>query len=228
MPRLGAAKNGKKLLLSRASRSKGRSLLQFASRAQVKPRDAMQLRRRGPSYKCWSEDTNVERLLDQFDTFREKYRKKKKNESVALKDFCIQFQALLCNGVKSIYGDIPGIKVAHYFNSRVELYLVAAHHQLESGIDYLPSILSPSMIDGEFVSIVVSVVLFGEKDDIDDEDTIHYCGEGGIERRVDDGRVTEDQKLVGGNLALKNSAEISPSHSEAQGLLPSSQIFLQL
>ncbi|BBN10823.1 hypothetical protein MPTK1_5g06720 [Marchantia polymorpha subsp. ruderalis] len=213
MTRVGAAKNGKKLLLSR-SHSKGKSLLQFASKSQDKPRDGMQSRRRGPSYNFQSENANVQKLLDQFDTFREKYRQKKKIESVALKDFCILFQPLLCNGVKSIDGDIPGVKNGQCFNSRVELYLVAAHHRLESGIDYLPAIRSPAMIDGEFVSIAVSVVLSGEKDDIDEGDTIHYCGEGGVGRRVDGVRsteITEDQKLVGGNLALKNSAELGRS-----------------
>ncbi|BBN10768.1 hypothetical protein MPTK1_5g06250 [Marchantia polymorpha subsp. ruderalis] len=211
MTRVGAAKNGKKLLLSRGNHSKGKSLLQFSSKAQDKPRDGMQSRRRGPSCNFRSDDVNVQMLLDKFDTFREKYRKKKKNESAALKDFCLQFQPLLCNGMKSIDGDIPGVNVGQCFNSRVELYLVAAHHRLQSGIDYLPAIRSPAMIDGESVSIAVSVVLSGEKNDIDEGDTIHYCGEGGIGRRGDGIRITEDQKLVAGNLALKNSAELGRS-----------------
>ncbi|BBN20742.1 hypothetical protein Mp_zg00830 [Marchantia polymorpha subsp. ruderalis] len=83
----------------------------------------MQSRRRGPSYNFLSEDANVQRLLDQFDTFREEYIKKNKVESVALKKICIQFQSFLCNGMKSIDGDIPGVKVSQCFNSRVELWL---------------------------------------------------------------------------------------------------------
>ncbi|OAE35574.1 hypothetical protein AXG93_2841s1070 [Marchantia polymorpha subsp. ruderalis] len=153
MTRVVAAKNGKKLLLSKGTHSKRKSLLQFASKAQDKPRGGMQSRRQGPSYNFRSKDANVQILLDQFDTFREKYRKKKNDESVAM---------------KTLHPII-----------------------VQWGIDYLPAIRSPAMIDGESVSIAISVVLSGEKDDIDEVDTIHYCGEGRVGRRGDGIRITE-------------------------------------
>jgi putative restriction endonuclease len=82
-------------------------------------------------------------------------------------------------------GKIKGIKVGKIFESRRELHDAGVHKGLQQGIGAA----------GE--SIILSG---GYIDDIDDDDTIIYTGEGG--RSPNTGRQIADQTLTRGNLFL--------------------------
>ncbi|KAL2629104.1 hypothetical protein R1flu_013790 [Riccia fluitans] len=109
-------------------------------------------------------------------------------------------------GITSVYGKVPGIEVGDYFFYRVELMLVGLHRQIQSGIDYIPA--SARSRQAEFVdsfgkplAVAVSVVSSqgGRYGDRHEGETLTYTGQGAN---------NADQRLVRGNLALKNSYDL--------------------
>ncbi|KAJ7528297.1 hypothetical protein O6H91_16G093500 [Diphasiastrum complanatum] len=109
---------------------------------------------------------------------------------------------------QKVIGEIPGVLVGDIFNYRMQMCLVGLHRQLRAGIDYIPA------KDSAFnVSIATSVVICTDEnygDDTDMGDTVVYTGQGGLARggkKLPDG-TSEDQKLVRGNIALKNSFDL--------------------
>ncbi|KAE8655276.1 hypothetical protein F3Y22_tig00117034pilonHSYRG01837 [Hibiscus syriacus] len=103
-----------------------------------------------------------------------------------------------------LMGTIPGIEVGDHFDWRAELNLVGLHCRNIHGIDY-------KMLGEKIVAI--SVVDSGRYDNVfkskegEFPDTLIYLGEG-ENPKLKGKKPIEDQKLRGGNLALKNSAEV--------------------
>ncbi|XP_056687261.1 histone-lysine N-methyltransferase, H3 lysine-9 specific SUVH5 isoform X2 [Spinacia oleracea] len=98
---------------------------------------------------------------------------------------------------KKRMGRVPGVEVGDLFNYRVELDIIGLHKPLQSGIDFFK-------LDDELIAI--SVVASGRYDNVvENSDVLIYVGQGG---NVAGGcKQLEDQKLLGGNLALKNSID---------------------
>ncbi|MCD7466620.1 hypothetical protein HAX54_003467 [Datura stramonium] len=94
-----------------------------------------------------------------------------------------------------ILGEVPGVEVGDAFQYRVELALVGVHRLYQAGIDFLN--------DGGLL-VATSIVASGAyDDDLGDADELIYSGQGG--NVVGKVKSPVDQKLVKGNLALKNS-----------------------
>ncbi|XP_016515082.2 histone-lysine N-methyltransferase, H3 lysine-9 specific SUVH5-like [Nicotiana tabacum] len=94
-----------------------------------------------------------------------------------------------------ILGEVPGVEVGDAFQYRVELALVGVHRLYQAGIDFLNN--------GGMLVATSIVASGGYDDDLGDADELIYSGQGGNLTGKD--KIREDQKLVKGNLALKNS-----------------------
>ncbi|KAK6254026.1 hypothetical protein QUC31_015746 [Theobroma cacao] len=97
-------------------------------------------------------------------------------------------------------GHVSGIKVGDDFRWRGELSIVGLHHEFQKGIDYMKLIngktLATSIVDSGRYENGVGIT----------SDVLIYCGEG-ENPNLSRVRKPKDQKLVGGNLALKNSMD---------------------
>ncbi|XP_042002687.1 uncharacterized protein LOC121751931 isoform X1 [Salvia splendens] len=93
-------------------------------------------------------------------------------------------------------GAVPGVEVGDEFQYRVELAVVGIHFPFQSGID--------SMKVNELL-LATSIVTSGAyNDDVENADVLRYSGQGGNVVGNSKSKQPEDQKLKGGNLALKN------------------------
>uniref|UniRef100_A0A803MZI4 Uncharacterized protein n=1 Tax=Chenopodium quinoa TaxID=63459 RepID=A0A803MZI4_CHEQI len=126
------------------------------------------------------------------------------------------------------FGAIPGVDVGHQFFSRAEMVAVGFHSHWLNGIDYMgvsycngvmhlviSSTRCPLTDEFCFVReysrytfpIAVAIVLSGQyEDDLDNSEDIVYTGQGG-NNLLGDKKQNKDQKMLRGNLALKNSME---------------------
>ncbi|XVE67354.1 hypothetical protein DITRI_Ditri08aG0154000 [Diplodiscus trichospermus] len=98
-------------------------------------------------------------------------------------------------------GHVLGIKVGDEFLWRGELSIVGLHHEFQKGIDCM------KMINGK--TIAISIVDSGRYENNATgiaSDQLVYCGQGENPNIVR-GKKPKDQKLAGGNLALKNSMD---------------------
>ncbi|GAV73384.1 SET domain-containing protein/YDG_SRA domain-containing protein/Pre-SET domain-containing protein [Cephalotus follicularis] len=94
-------------------------------------------------------------------------------------------------------GPVSGVEVGDRFQWRAELYVIGLHLQFNSGIDYMNK-------DGKILaSSIVASARYSNY--MESSDFLIYSGQGG-NPRVRGGPIM-DQKLRGGNLALKNSME---------------------
>ncbi|XP_022762091.1 YDG domain-containing protein At5g47160-like [Durio zibethinus] len=97
-------------------------------------------------------------------------------------------------------GHVSGIEVGDEFLWRGELSIVGLHHGFQRGIDCMKlindKIMATSIVDSGRYENAVGIT----------SDKLIYCGEG---ENPDIGgrKKPNDQKLVGGNLALKNSMD---------------------
>ncbi|XP_019068497.2 histone-lysine N-methyltransferase, H3 lysine-9 specific SUVH6-like [Solanum lycopersicum] len=97
------------------------------------------------------------------------------------------------------FGHVPGVQIGDRFRFRAELVMIGLHHQFMNGINYVnigrkyvaTSIVDSGRYDNEAIS----------------SETFIYVGQGGNPKVSINARV-EDQKLKGGNLALKNSMDM--------------------
>ncbi|KAH0761653.1 hypothetical protein KY290_017726 [Solanum tuberosum] len=97
------------------------------------------------------------------------------------------------------FGHVPGVEIGDQFRFRAELVTIGLHHQVMNGINYVnigrkyvaTSIVDSGRCDNEAIS----------------SETFIYVGQGGNPKVSVNARV-EDQKLKGGNLALKNSMDM--------------------
>ncbi|KAL5732055.1 [histone H3]-lysine(4) N-trimethyltransferase [Ranunculus cassubicifolius] len=94
-----------------------------------------------------------------------------------------------------ILGSVPGVEVGDEFHFRVELAIVGLHGPYQSGIDH---------VERNGKCVASSVVSSGGYEDVmKNSEVLVYTGQGGMP--TGKGKKAEDQKLQGGNLALKNS-----------------------
>lgn len=101
------------------------------------------------------------------------------------------------NTGKPIIGPVPGVEVGDEFHFRAELMIVGLHRPPVGGIDYVKQGDMP---------LATSIVASGRYDnEVESSDSLIYTGQGGSKIN---GKEPEDQKLVRGNLALKNSSEV--------------------
>ncbi|XP_021765529.1 histone-lysine N-methyltransferase, H3 lysine-9 specific SUVH5-like [Chenopodium quinoa] len=146
------------------------------------------------------------RVLRTLSMFRAKCKEISRSRvSVSVKDIRrIDFKAkeeLIKQGEiqissSKVIGPVPGVEVGDRFEYRVELTIVGLHGRIQHGIDYM---------EYKGKSLVTCVVAKeGYFDKMDDSQVITYTGEGGIARNKE-GVFPKDQKLVSGNLAMKNS-----------------------
>ncbi|KAH9605244.1 hypothetical protein KSS87_001158 [Heliosperma pusillum] len=105
---------------------------------------------------------------------------------------------LWLNRDKRIVGSIPGVYIGDMFYFRMELCVVGLHGQIQAGIDYLTSSQSSN---GEPIATSI-IVSGGYEDDDDAGDVLVYSGHGGHDKL---GKMSNHQKLEGGNLALERS-----------------------
>ncbi|CAJ2650575.1 unnamed protein product [Trifolium pratense] len=94
-----------------------------------------------------------------------------------------------------ILGSVPGVVVGDEFQYRIELNVIGFHRQIQGGIYYVKQknkVLATSIVASG-----------GYSDELDNTDVLIYTGQGGNVMSSD--KDPKDQKLVRGNLALKNS-----------------------
>ncbi|XP_074372680.1 uncharacterized protein LOC141713254 [Apium graveolens] len=97
-------------------------------------------------------------------------------------------------------GSVPGVEVGDQFHRRAELVIIGLHSKFVAGIDF-------TKIDGSlYATSIVASGRYGDKND--SSNVLIYVGEGGSTNSSSE--KLEDQKLVRGNLALKNSINKVP------------------
>ncbi|KAG2583694.1 histone-lysine N-methyltransferase, H3 lysine-9 specific SUVH6-like [Panicum virgatum] len=94
----------------------------------------------------------------------------------------------------AIVGQVPGVEVGDEFLYRVQLAIVGLHRVYQGGID------TTTHRNGERIAISI-VASVGYPDELPCSGELIYTGSGGKPARKN---YVEDQKLEGGNLALKN------------------------
>ncbi|XP_015069540.1 histone-lysine N-methyltransferase, H3 lysine-9 specific SUVH6-like [Solanum pennellii] len=97
------------------------------------------------------------------------------------------------------FGHVPGVQIGDQFRFRAELVAIGLHHQFIKGINYVTigrkNVASSVVDSSRYYNEAIS------------SETFIYVGQGGNPKVSLNGRV-EDQKLEGGNLALKNSMDL--------------------
>uniref|UniRef100_A0A165XHG0 Histone-lysine N-methyltransferase n=1 Tax=Daucus carota subsp. sativus TaxID=79200 RepID=A0A165XHG0_DAUCS len=105
-------------------------------------------------------------------------------------------------------GSIPGIDVGHQFFSRAEMVAAGFHNHWLNGIDYVGQ--NGSKIEDlsrYTLPITVAIVISGQyEDDLDNCEDVIYTGQGG-NNLLGNKHQIKDQKLLRGNLGLKNSMD---------------------
>ena len=95
-------------------------------------------------------------------------------------------------------GHVPGIEVGDLFQYRTELNVVGLHRQFSSGVDYM------SKGKNSLATSIVVTNRYANARNL--SGSLVYIGHGG-NPNVRSNSVPHDQKLEGGNLALKNSMD---------------------
>ncbi|KAJ7970611.1 Histone-lysine N-methyltransferase, H3 lysine-9 specific protein [Quillaja saponaria] len=103
-----------------------------------------------------------------------------------------------CVNVSKRLGQVPGVEVGDQFRFRAELYVIGLHRSMQSGIHYMQK---------DWKTYAISIVDSQRYDNVMDNsmDELTYMGHGG--NPAVKSVKPRDQKLEGGNLALKNSME---------------------
>ncbi|KAK4734252.1 hypothetical protein R3W88_008513 [Solanum pinnatisectum] len=149
----------------------------------------------------------VRETLKLFDDVHTKFLredKAEKHEGRSKRNIHIEAAMTLKNQKKWVncewtFGHVPGVEIGDQFRFRAELVTIGLHHQFMNGINYVnigrkyvaTSIVDSGRYDNEAIS----------------SETFIYVGQGGNPKVSVNARV-EDQKLKGGNLALKNSMDM--------------------
>ncbi|VFQ72774.1 unnamed protein product [Cuscuta campestris] len=104
------------------------------------------------------------------------------------------------NSEKCFVGHVPGIEIGDEFGLRAELAIVGLHHEFVCGIDFVRIPWRKSE------TYAVSIVDSGRYENQQTSpNTFEYVGHGGNPRI--DGKKPKDQRMVSGNLALKNNRD---------------------
>ncbi|KAK1400370.1 hypothetical protein POM88_010233 [Heracleum sosnowskyi] len=97
---------------------------------------------------------------------------------------------------KQVLGAIPGVEVGDQFQDRAELVIVGVHAQFVASIDYMEK-------DGKKIATsILSPHFYSNDEELTD---VIYFREGGVQTMAKQN--LNDQTLVRGNLALKNSMD---------------------
>ncbi|XP_062098199.1 histone-lysine N-methyltransferase, H3 lysine-9 specific SUVH6-like [Humulus lupulus] len=132
-------------------------------------------------------------LQEDADTKEERPRHKRVDYQVAK---ILEDDKKTVNTDIKLLGHLPGVEVGDEFKCRMELSIIGLHRQTQSGI-------SCSKHGGK--TIAASIVASEDHtDDLDNSNVLIYTGQGSSVYSV---KKPEDQKLEGGNLALKNSMD---------------------
>lgn len=109
---------------------------------------------------------------------------------------------------KKQFGHLPGVNVGDHFFSRCEMVAIGLHSHWLNGIDFMGNKHKKMKEYKNYTfPISVAIVLSGEyEDDVDNSEDVIYTGQGG-QNLLGDKRQIKDQKMVRGNLALKNSMD---------------------
>ncbi|BBN04580.1 protein MpSUVHa [Marchantia polymorpha subsp. ruderalis] len=164
--------------------------------------------------------TRVKEVLEKFDNLRRHFLREEEHHGKSVekgtsKRADLRASSILMdkgyrvNGMESILGEVPGVKVGDHFYYRMELLIISLHRQSQGGIDFIPASKS-TILDkrGNPLAVAVSVIASGGyEDDHDEGETLIYTGQGGNNYKGDKRNVT-DQELVRGNLALKNCCDL--------------------
>ncbi|XP_043703544.1 histone-lysine N-methyltransferase, H3 lysine-9 specific SUVH4-like isoform X1 [Telopea speciosissima] len=118
----------------------------------------------------------------------------------------METNAVLYRGKR--FGDLPGINVGYQFFSRAEMVAIGFHSHWLNGIDYMGQSYSKlKEYSGYTFPLAVAIVLSGQyEDDLDNSEDVVYTGQGG-NNLLGNKRQIQDQVMLRGNLALKNSLE---------------------
>ncbi|XP_076914869.1 histone-lysine N-methyltransferase, H3 lysine-9 specific SUVH7-like [Bidens hawaiensis] len=100
---------------------------------------------------------------------------------------------------EKVVGPVCGVQIGDKFKYRSQLMMTGLHSQPQSGIDY-------AKINGGNVAISI-VDAHRYSNESGSSDTLVYFGQGGISMFGSNKSAPEDQKLVRGNLAMKNSMD---------------------
>ncbi|KAJ7520304.1 hypothetical protein O6H91_19G000200 [Diphasiastrum complanatum] len=124
-----------------------------------------------------------------------------------LKAATIMREKELWMNTQKVIGHIPGVQVGDCYNFRIELCILGLHRQHRAGIDFITA------KNSAFNKSIATSVVIGKHDrygdDMDMGETVIYTGQGGLPRKSKEGQiVAEDQRLVRGNIGLKNSYEL--------------------
>ncbi|KAF3328240.1 histone-lysine N-methyltransferase, H3 lysine-9 specific SUVH4-like protein [Carex littledalei] len=121
-----------------------------------------------------------------------------KRNRIDLRTFSIlREQNETLNRDKPVVGAVPGVEVGDEYRYRAEFSVLGLHQPLRGGI-------GSTLWNG--IRIATSIVASGGySDDIESENVLIYTGAGGKPTGKPGHTEPEDQKLKGGNLALKNS-----------------------
>ncbi|KAL3698274.1 hypothetical protein R1sor_012350 [Riccia sorocarpa] len=168
----------------------------------------------GPEWKSFNHRQRVKTILSQFSFLVSYYRSQSIRTPHLAAGKYLRAKRFCFNEGKSVVGSIPGVRVGDKFKFREELLLLIVTRTTQAGIEYIPASESDYVgKDGRRVSVAVSVVCSGGyKDNEDDGESLVYVGSGGHKNLVKSSGATDqkekDQKLVRGNLALRNSSEL--------------------
>ncbi|KAK9678085.1 hypothetical protein RND81_11G187000 [Saponaria officinalis] len=103
------------------------------------------------------------------------------------------------------FGAIPGVDVGHQFFSRAEMVAVGFHSHWLNGIDFMGQKYCKGKLSKYAFPLAVAIVMSGQyEDDLDNSEDVIYTGQGG-NNLLGDKKQVEDQKMLRGNLALKNN-----------------------
>ncbi|KAL3698272.1 hypothetical protein R1sor_012348 [Riccia sorocarpa] len=173
----------------------------------------------GPEWKCFDARKRVTTILSQFRYLVNLYRSQQVAQPDVAAGRYLMLKKFCFNEGRSVVGAIPGVEIGDRFIYRKELLILIVCRTGQAGIEYIPASRSPYVDEnGCPVSVAVSVVSSGGyKDDEEDGETLIYVGSGGDKNlvlrkvrmcaRPEADTVAQDQELVRGNLALKNSCD---------------------
>ncbi|CAN1241941.1 YDG domain-containing protein At5g47160 [Linum perenne] len=94
-------------------------------------------------------------------------------------------------------GHIPGIEIGDEFGSRAEMVVIGLHREFINGIDTINN-------DSDLLATCIVATDRYSNNYMGSKNCLHYSGQGG-NLKASNGAVVEDQKLTGGNYALRNS-----------------------
>ncbi|GJU69195.1 histone-lysine N-methyltransferase, H3 lysine-9 specific SUVH4 isoform X1 [Tanacetum coccineum] len=185
--------------------------LQFVQEEETRCRKADDEKPKKPNVKskkgeeiCKSEEDEKTSPKKQKSKNKDEVEEKSKSKRPDLKSLSFMQKSNLTLVPKNRIGSIPGVDVGHQFFSRCEMVTVGFHNHWLNGIDCIPASQQKEYPEYE-LPISVAIVMSGMyEDDVDKCVDVVYTGQGGNDL-LGNKRQIGNQKMVRGNLGLKNS-----------------------